>query len=87
MLATGLTAGTASATPALPVGGCGQTFELMTIQEIIDTIADPRFIDQFAGEDRNGDNTLCVKILRENAGPPSIDIAFVYTDNAAQGRA
>jgi hypothetical protein len=82
ILATGLTSIPAAAAPK-PVGGCGQGFELMTVKEVLRTIAASGSEAAIKAEDSNQDGYLCVKIIPNNGGPPQFDPAFAYVDNNA----
>jgi hypothetical protein len=78
-LAIGSTTGVASAAPQAQ---CAPAFEVMTIQEVLDTIASPDVDPMaFSDEDRNNDDTLCIKIIPNEGGPPQFDPAFVFVDN------
>lgn len=73
----------ASAEP-VPARGCGAAFELMSLQQVLDTIAAEGFEDRLRAEDRNADTYLCVFILENfpfefEEGKP----VFVFTDNNA----
>ena len=67
-----------------PVGDCGVGFTLMSVEQIIATIAAPGSIDAIRAGDVNGDGLLCVKIIPNNGGPPQFDPAFAFVDNTAQ---
>lgn len=80
----GLAAVPAWAAPQ-PVGGCGAGFELMTVKEVIRTIAAPGSVDAIRAGDVNQDGYLCIKIVPNGGGPPQFDPAFVFVDNTANG--
>ena len=83
--ALGLSTAPASAAPPQPAGGCGAGFELMTVREVLRSIAAPGFEDAIRAEDSNQDGLLCIKIVPNEGGPPQFDPAFVFVDNNTAG--
>jgi len=78
-----------SAAPAVaapqPVAGCGSGFQLMSVKQVIKTIAASGSEDAIRAQDGNQDGYLCVKIIPNGGGPPQFDPAFAYVDNTAKG--
>jgi hypothetical protein len=71
---------------AEPAGGCGQAFELMTVEDVLEELAAPGFEGAIRGNDRNADEHLCVMI---NEAPGLVKLLepntpFIYTDNNVQ---
>ena len=62
-------------------GGCSSGYELMTVKQVIKTIAAPGFEDSIRAKDANGDGYLCIKIIPNDGGPKQFEPAFVYADN------
>jgi hypothetical protein len=69
-----------------PVAGCGEGFALLTVKEIVKTLAAPDFVKIIPTYDANGDGYLCAKVLPNEGGPPVFDPAFVFFDNKAKGQ-
>jgi hypothetical protein len=69
-----------------PVAGCGEGFALLTVKEIVRTLAAPDFVKTIPTYDANGDGYLCAKVLPNGGGPPVFDPAFVFFDNKAKGQ-
>ena len=71
---------------ANPAGGCGQAFELMTVEDVLRQLAAPGFQEAIRGHDRNADQYLCVMI---NEAPGLVKLLepstpFIYTDTNVQ---
>src|SRR5690349_12083056 len=45
------------------IGGCSSGYELMTVKQVLKTIAAPGFEDSIRAKDANGDGYLCIKII------------------------
>jgi hypothetical protein len=76
----GIATGSASSAPR-PVAGCSESFELMTVKQVLRTLAAPGFDEAIIAEDSNADGFLCIKVVPNEGGPPQFDPAFVFVDN------
>lgn len=65
----------------VPIEGCANGYELMTVKEINKTIMAPGFEDYIIAKDANGDGYLCIHIIPNDGGPKQFSPAFVYADN------
>ena len=77
-----------SASAAKPNQGCGQGFEAMTIDEVLEIASGGFTREVFEAYDKNEDQILCVQVLErfpEQNPAINFDPVFIFLDNPGGG--